>query len=52
VHHQQIVESVEPCCRILVPQIVDDQGTWVDPKTDAAIALIGELCQVAGEFIG
>ena len=31
--------------RILVPQIIDDQATWVDPKTDAVIAPIGELCQ-------
>jgi hypothetical protein len=34
--------------RILVPQIIDDQATWVDPKTDAVIAAIGELCQAPG----
>jgi hypothetical protein len=34
--------------RILMPQIIDDQATWVDPKTDAVIAPIGELCQAPG----
>ena len=31
--------------RILVPQMIDGQARWVDPKTDAVIARIGELCQ-------
>lgn len=33
---------------ILVPRIVDDQAAWVDPKTNAVIAAIGELCQAPG----
>jgi hypothetical protein len=33
------------CRRILIPQIIDDQATWVDPTTDDLIAPIGELCQ-------
>ncbi len=30
---------------ILIPQIIDDQAAWVDPKTDAVVAPVGELCQ-------
>jgi hypothetical protein len=30
------------------PQIIDDQAMWVEPKTDAVIAAIGELCQAPG----
>lgn len=30
---------------ILVPQIIVDRATWVDPTTGTVIALIGELCQ-------
>jgi len=33
---------------IVVPQIIDDQAMWVEPKTDAGIAAIGELCQAPG----
>lgn len=37
---------------VLVPQIIDDRAVWVDPKTNAAIAKIGELCQTAGDLPG
>jgi hypothetical protein len=36
--------------RILVPQIIDDEATWVDPTTNDRIAPIGELCQKARTF--
>ena len=36
--------------RILVPQIIDGQARWVNPRTDAVIASVGELCHAAEVF--
>lgn len=37
--------------RVLVPLIIDNHATWVDPKTDAVIAPIGALCRTASPLL-
>lgn len=34
---------------MLDPRLVDDRAVWVEPKTNAVTARIGELCTGAGE---
>lgn len=36
---------------VLVPLIIDKHATWVDPKTDAVIAPVGELCRAASPLL-